>query len=173
MKPKTTARREMVKLSDLQEHPENYNTHPDSQVEQLQASLDLFSDYFEGGQYKNVVVCQGKVLAGNGLVEAARRKGLTEIEAVVNDDLPEELQRALIVTDNASPFGAIPNTAKLEALLSNVGDLTIPGISPDWLSSIKGQDLADIQFKEYDESIADDIELCNCPTCGHEHSRKK
>jgi len=29
------------------------------------------------------------------------------------------------------------------------------------------------QFKEYGEDIADGIEVCKCPTCGHEHAAKK
>lgn len=28
-------------------------------------------------------------------------------------------------------------------------------------------------FKEYDEHIADGIEVCKCPNCGHEHAAKK
>jgi hypothetical protein len=29
------------------------------------------------------------------------------------------------------------------------------------------------EFTEYDETIADDIELCKCSVCGHEHAAKK
>lgn len=29
-----------------------------------------------------------------------------------------------------------------------------------------------IEFKEYDESIADGISVCICPVCGHEHAKK-
>jgi hypothetical protein len=29
------------------------------------------------------------------------------------------------------------------------------------------------QFKEYGEDIADGIQICKCPTCGHEHAAKK
>ena len=28
------------------------------------------------------------------------------------------------------------------------------------------------EFPEYDESVADGIELCRCPTCGHEHAKE-
>ena len=28
-------------------------------------------------------------------------------------------------------------------------------------------------FKEYDETIADNIQVCKCPVCGHEHAAKK
>jgi hypothetical protein len=26
-----------------------------------------------------------------------------------------------------------------------------------------------VEFPEYDESVADGVEICTCPTCGHEH----
>lgn len=29
------------------------------------------------------------------------------------------------------------------------------------------------EFKEYDESIADGVEVCKCPLCGNEHAAKK
>ena len=29
------------------------------------------------------------------------------------------------------------------------------------------------EFKEYGEDIADDIQVCACPTCGHQHAAKK
>lgn len=28
------------------------------------------------------------------------------------------------------------------------------------------------EFKSYDESVADGISVCVCPTCGHEHAKK-
>jgi hypothetical protein len=28
-------------------------------------------------------------------------------------------------------------------------------------------DVPDVEFKEYDESVADEVEYCECPACGH------
>jgi hypothetical protein len=36
---------------------------------------------------------------------------------------------------------------------------------------IKGY-LQDHPGKEFDETIAEGVELCHCPTCGHEHAKK-
>ena len=41
------------------------------------------------------------------------------------------------------------------------------GLSDDYLNT------PNIEFPEYDESIANDIELCSCQNCGNEHARKK
>lgn len=118
-----------VNISELQPHPANYNTHPETQIQELVKSLDMFD------QFKNIVVCQGRIIAGHGLVEAAKRKGMTEIYALVRDDLTEDQQKALLVADNAMPFLAIPDVTALEELLSSL-PMDIPGVSDEWLKSL-------------------------------------
>ena len=34
-----------VKIADLQAHPENYNTHPEEQLLELEKSIDQFMQY--------------------------------------------------------------------------------------------------------------------------------
>lgn len=41
------------------------------------------------------------------------------------------------------------------------------------LKELLGSEDEVLQFKEYGEDIADGIEVCKCPTCGHEHAAKK
>lgn len=41
------------------------------------------------------------------------------------------------------------------------------GFSPAKLGLVDFQNLDDVEFKEYDESVADDVEMCECPNCGH------
>ena len=66
---------------------------------------------------------------------------------------------------------AIPDTGKLDELLQSVPDISsIPGITSEWLQSHKED--APVTFQEFDETIADDVEVCTCPTCGHEHTKK-
>ena len=36
----------------------------------------------------------------------------------------------------------------------------------------KIDDVGSIQFREYDESIADGVSVCECQTCGHKHAKK-
>lgn len=120
-----------VKIADLKPHSLNYNKHSEEQLAELEKSLDQFN------QFKNVVVNgESVILAGHGLVEAARRKGLTEIDAVVRDDLTEEQQTALLIADNATPFLAQPDTDMLQELLESVGDIEIPGVNDEWLNNL-------------------------------------
>lgn len=158
-----------VQIADLQPHPMNYNMHPEAQIQELEKSLDQFD------QVKNIVVCQGVILSGHGLVEAAKRKGMTEIYALIRDDLTKDQQKALLITDNATPFLALPDSDMLQELLDSIStDFEIPGVTDEWLMNFNISDsLPDVEFKEYDESIADDVEVCHCPNCGHEHAKKK
>jgi hypothetical protein len=52
-------------------HPRNYVTHPQDELEHIKASLQAH------GVYKNIVIARDNtILAGHGLVEAARQIGL-------------------------------------------------------------------------------------------------
>lgn len=66
-------RTEVVRIDDLRPHPRNYRTHPADQLEHLAASIR------EHGFYRNVVVARDNtILAGHGVVEAARMLGMVE-----------------------------------------------------------------------------------------------
>ena len=81
----TPCRSETVPLDSLQDHPRNYREHPDDQLEHLIASIK------EQGFYKNVAVARdGTILAGHGVVKAARKMGLEEIPVVRLDLEPDD-----------------------------------------------------------------------------------
>lgn len=61
---------ETVSVDELHAHPRNYRRHPDDQLAHIARSIELH------GFYRNVVIARdGTVLAGHGVVEAARRLG--------------------------------------------------------------------------------------------------
>ena len=73
----TTEPREIAALTP---HPRNYRRHPEHQLAILRESLRVH------GQQKPVVITpDGTILAGHGLVEAARAEGWTEIACHVYD----------------------------------------------------------------------------------------
>jgi len=45
-------------------------------------------------------------------------------------------------------------------------------LTEDWLGKYLEKSGEEISFPEYDESVADGVEVCVCPTCGHEHTKK-
>jgi hypothetical protein len=88
---------EYALVSELLNHPRNYREHPPEQVAHLVESMR------EHGVYRNVVVARDgrTILAGHGVVKAAREGGLERI-LVVKLDLDPTEPRALkvVAADN-------------------------------------------------------------------------
>lgn len=103
---------QMVALAGLKPHPQNYNRHPAEQVKRLAKSLSKF------GQVRSVVVWRDTILAGHGVVEAARSLKWTSVRAdVLPDDYPEELALAYVAADNELAKQGDPDLAQLAAIL--------------------------------------------------------
>jgi len=108
-------------IADLKPHPRNYQRHPEAQRDELVKSIRRH------GAYKNAVVsADGYILAGHGILAAARADGWKEWPCEVrpyNHDHPDALN--LIVTDNevgnpANELGPDPDRELLAALLKDV-----------------------------------------------------
>lgn len=104
-------------LAGLKPHPKNYNRHPETQIKRLMRSLERF------GQPKEIVTWQGFVIAGHGLVEAARRLGRPtllahDMSAVWNEG--EAL--AFMAADNELARMGDPDEAALAALVAETQD---------------------------------------------------
>jgi len=86
----------LVAIADLKPHPRNDGSHPPAEIAHLKASLT------QHGIYRNVVIAQdGTLLAGHGVVEAARQVGYTHVPAErkpYGPDDPRALQ--ILVGDN-------------------------------------------------------------------------
>lgn len=124
-----------VKISDLKSHSKNPNKHPAEQLTELRNSLDQFD------QVKNIVVWQGQVIAGNGLLEAAKSQNREAIEVQDVSDWPEEKAIKFMISDNRLAEMAIMDNDLLSGLLLDFDEhLDIPGINQDFLD---GLDLGD------------------------------
>jgi len=113
-------------VADLKPFPGNYRRHPSRQVEQLAASLKRH------GQYRGIVVQQGTnyIIAGHGVVEAARSLGVKTITAQVIDVGIDEA-RQLLVDDNELSRLAEDDPALLAALLEGLRDTDFPALAYD------------------------------------------
>jgi ParB-like chromosome segregation protein Spo0J len=87
---------ETLQITDLTPDPENARLHDDKNLKAIQGSLKEF------GQRKPIVITEaGVIVAGNGTVEAAKRLGWTEIEAVrVPGDWTPNQIKAFALADN-------------------------------------------------------------------------
>jgi ParB-like chromosome segregation protein Spo0J len=125
----------LTSLEELRPHPRNYRTHPDDQLDHIARSLDLH------GFYRNVVVARdGTVLAGHGVVLAARRAGRTHVP-VIRLDLDPDDDRALmvLVSDNEIAALAERDDRVLTELLK---DLAAEGVEELLGSGYSGEQLA-------------------------------
>jgi ParB-like chromosome segregation protein Spo0J len=87
---------ETLQIKDLTPDPENARQHDDKNLKAIQGSLKEF------GQRKPIVITEdGVIVAGNGTVEAAKRLGWLQIEAVrVPGDWTPEQTKAFALADN-------------------------------------------------------------------------
>jgi ParB-like chromosome segregation protein Spo0J len=83
--------------------------------------------------------------------------------------LTEEQRRAYIIADNKITLNSGWNEdllrVELTALKELGSDLELTGFDSMELADVMlGRD---VEFKEYDESAADDVQMLTCPKCGH------
>jgi hypothetical protein len=171
--PRTTARPEstpptspevrVVRLDTLYPDPANVRVHPDANLRAIRDSLTAF-----GQQRPLVVMDDGMVLAGNGTLEAAKQLGWQHI-AVQVCTLPLDQARAYAVADNRTGELSSWNEQGLATLLRDLHEqaLPLPGWTDEELEKLCGVVSPDMTFREYDESVADEVRYLECPSCGH------
>ena len=111
-----------IPIDALVPHERNYRAHPDAQLERLEASLRRFT------QYRSIVVQEQsggryRIVAGHGLVEAAKREHLAELRAdVLPASMSEEDILGILVADNLTAQSAEDDLEALAALLQEQAD---------------------------------------------------
>jgi hypothetical protein len=120
----TSLPEESVAIKDLKRHPRNYRSHPEDQLVHLRASIE------KHGMYRNIVIANdGTILAGHGVVDAARSLGLTEIAARRVDFGPEDVRALEILTgDNEIDHLGVIDDRALSELLKEIKDADIDGL---------------------------------------------
>jgi hypothetical protein len=122
-----------VTLANLTPHPDNPNTHPAKQINALVESLTKFT------QVKNVVIWNDRIIAGHGVIEAAKKAGLLTLEAQDISHWPEEKATEFMLADVRLPDMAIvDDEALVEALRAIDEPLEIPGFDEDFLKGLPG-----------------------------------
>ena len=107
---------QQVSIDKIKPHPRNYKVHPPDQLEHLQQSIQ------ENGIYRNVLVANDfTILAGHGIVEAAKLLGLTSVP-ILRLDLPPDSTKAikLLTADNEVSHLAETNAREMSELLKEL-----------------------------------------------------
>jgi len=109
---------EATPIDDLTPHPRNYRQHRDDQIAHIVQSIK------DHGFYRNVVVAKDNtILAGHGVVLAARELNITEIPVVRIDCEPDSPQALkLLAADNYIQHLAMDDDRMLTDLLKEVAE---------------------------------------------------
>jgi ParB-like chromosome segregation protein Spo0J len=148
---------------NLLANPKNWRIHGKPQQDALAGVLS------EVGWIQQVIVNQrtGHLIDGHLRVSLAMRQSEPTIPVLYVD--VDEAEEALILA-TLDPLAAMAATdaAQLDALLRDVstGEAAVQAML-DELAQNEGIVPPDVEFKEYDESVADEVEYCECPNCGH------
>jgi ParB-like nuclease domain len=178
----------LVPLTQLYGHARNYRQHPPEQIKKLKASLERF------GFVRSIVAQINQdgtytIVAGHGIVQAAQelvdgnasyyeRFGKLRTDVIPASWSAEQVSGYLL-SDNQLSNDAQDDEELLVQLLQeqqNAGyDLASVGSDEETLRQMLA-DLGDemlgdgedkpVAFKEYDESIADDLDTEMCADCG-------
>ena len=109
-----------VPVAKCKPHPENYNRHEESQIEDLRLSLREF------GQVRSIVVQDAGdatflLVAGHGVHEAARRETLESLKAdVIPQDWGPERVLAYLAADNELARHGTPDEAQLATIVARI-----------------------------------------------------
>jgi hypothetical protein len=161
---------EVTHLGDLTPDPRNARRHNPRNVGMLVEALN------EVGAARSIVIDEaGVVLAGNATIKAAAEAGITRVLTVDADGetlvavrrtgLSPEAKTRLALFDNRVAELADWSPEVLEALKAE--GLTGGMFTDDEMAGLTNAP-PDVEFKEYDESIADDVKMLMCPHCGGE-----
>ena len=168
-------------IADLKFDQKNANKGTQRGRGMVEASLR------ETGAGRSIVVDKdGRIIAGNKTLEAwADIASADDVVIVPTDgsklvvvqrqdlDLNDDtgMARKLAFYDNrASEVGLEWDADELLASMQNGLDLSAFWNQDELDALLEGMDSKSLpdEFKEYDESVAKDVEMCTCPKCGHE-----
>ena len=166
---------EKRKTSDYTPDPGNANTGTERGLRALDDSLAKY------GAGRSILVDKnGYVIAGNKTLERAHDLGIEDVVEVDSDGrhivavrrtdldlLSDPKARELAYADNR--VAEIDLTWNVEQILADLNagvDLSQFWREDELQEFIKSIQLPE-DWKEYDETAADDVEYCTCPKCGH------
>lgn len=158
-----------MRLGDILPNPANPKSHPTSQRAALRGSVRELGFGTVPIAYTSAKL-GGKLAFGDGHMRGDEFADFVT-DVAITDYTDEEIDKFLLYAD---PIAAMAQyeAAQLDGLLKSVstGDEALMAMLADLAqqSGLYPDGAPDVQFKEYDESVADDVEMVTCPHCGGE-----
>lgn len=157
----------IVPIQDLIDNPKNPNHHPQSQI--IKGAKII-----KGNGIRQAIVVSkrsGQITKGHGRKAFAIEAGLTEFPVDYQDYESEAAEMADVLADNELALEAEINLLEVRDILNDTDfadyDIELTGYNLDDLITKVDDSPPNVEFKEYDESTADDVEFITCPECGH------
>ena len=143
---------EIIDIELLLEHPENYQKHPEDQLEHICKSIE------ENGLYRNIVISNDNyILAGHGVVQALRKMNYKLVPIVrVNLAHDDIRARKIMIGDNEISHMADVDNRQLVNLLKKINldnDVDLLGTGFDKMM------LANLAFVSFPENEINDKEM--------------
>lgn len=115
---------EIISVGSLKAHPRNYRAHPDDQLNHIIESIR------EHGFYRNIVVANdGTILAGHGVVEAAKKSGMVEVPVIRLSISPDDPRALKVLTgDNEISRLSEVDDRMLTEILKQINDTSDQGL---------------------------------------------
>jgi hypothetical protein len=130
----------VIPVELIDNHPDNYNFHPEAQLADLKAS------YTRRGQFRSMLVWarpggRFTLVVGEGFTTGAKRGGAPTIRCeVLPEDTPPEYVREILLADNLHARNSVPDDELLLRLLQEEQDqghdLASLGSSEDEIDSL-------------------------------------
>lgn len=157
----------------------NANQHTQRGMGMLEGSIER-----DGWIGAITVAADGETFDGSARVEVTAANGMLDDAIVVETDGT----RPIVVKRTDIPTAADPRAKRLGIAANRVAELNLawdPGVLADLRDDpavalgalftaeeiadvvMPGDDAPDVEFKEYDESVENDVKYCTCPNCGH------
>lgn len=144
--------------------PWNWRVHPQSQQDALASVLDTV------GLVQNIICnrATGHVVDGHLRIMLALREGQAVVP-VTWIEVSEDEEKFILATHDPLAAMATADPAALEALLGVVqsGEAAVQTMLAE-MAQNAGIVPPDVEFREYDETAAEEVEYHTCPNCGHQ-----
>lgn len=161
-----------MRLGDILPNPRNPKSHPKQQREALRGSVRELGFGTVPIAYTSQRL-GGKLAFGDGHMRGDEFADFVT-DVAITDYTDEEIDKFLLYAD---PIAAMAEyeSQRLDSLLRDVNtdDESLMKMLTDLAqqSGLYPDGAPDVQFKEYDESVADDVEMIECPHCGKDFPR--
>lgn len=161
----------LVDIVEVVPNPKNPKKHPEKQIEILARIIKT------QGWRAPITVSKrsGFVVRGHGRLMAAQHLGAQFVPVDFQDYESEAQEWADLIADNRVTELADTDENMLKDLLEEIrngafDDIDLTGYTEEEVERMMNVIVEDneIDFKEYDTDVADDVKTVRCPSCGHE-----